>query len=155
MLSRKSDRAAGGPLAEQDDSGGLPHLAERLNVLFARIPRRGGTQPYSNERAAEELAAAGISVTGTYLSQLRSGRRNNPSARLLAGIAELFEVPIGYFFDAEQAAKVEEQLDALVAMRNSRVRGILARTAGVSEAGIANLSAALDHIRHIERLNGE
>lgn len=151
----------GGPLAGQDDGGGqtqeggLPHLAERLNILFARIPQRGATQPYTNDRAADELNVAGISVTGTYLSQLRSGKRSNPSARLLAGIADLFEVPIGYFFDADQAAKIEEQLDALAALRSSGVRAILARTAGVSEAGIANLSAALEHIRHVERLNDE
>lgn len=148
-----ADQDRGGNLPQE--TAGLPHLAERLNILFARIPRRGGTQPYSNERAAEELSTAGISVTGTYLSQLRSGKRTNPSARLLAGIAELFEVPIGYFFDADQAARVEEQLDALAAIRSSGVRGILTRTVGVSEAGIANLSAALDHIRHVERLSDE
>lgn len=140
---------------EDESGGGVPYLAERLNVLFTRVPRRGGTQPYSNERAAEELAAAGITVTGTYLSQLRSGKRNNPSARLLAAIADLFDVPITYFFDSDQAAKVEEQLDLLIAMRNTRVRNILARTAGVSDDGLANWGALLEQIRRIERLDDD
>jgi len=130
----------------------MPQLADRLNVLFARVPRRGGTQPYSNDRAAEELSAAGVSVTGAYLSQLRSGKRNNPSARLLAAIAALFEVPVTYFFDADQAASIEAQLDTLAALRNGGVRGIVTRTAGVSDAGIANLAAILEQLRQMEGL---
>jgi len=139
-------------VAEEGDEGGLPRLADRLNVLFARVPRRGGTQPYSNDGAAEELSSAGVSVTGAYLSQLRSGKRNNPSARLLAAIADLFEVPVTYFFDADQAASIEAQLDTLAALRNAGVRGIVTRTAGVSDAGIANLAAILEQLRQMEGL---
>lgn len=141
-------------MAEEDEAG-IPHLAGRLNTLFARVPRRGGGQLYSNERAAEELSAAGIPVTGAYLWQLRAGRRTNPSARLLNGIAELFGVPITYFFDEGEAARVEAQLEALAALRSSGVQGIVARAAGVSDAGLANLSAILEHIRKMEGLDEE
>jgi len=136
-----------------EDGGGLPHLADRLNVLFSRVPRPGTNQPYSNDRAAEDLSSAGVSVTGAYLSQLRSGRKNNPSARLLAGIADLFEVPITYFFDDEQARQIEAQLHTLVALRNAGVRSIVARSAGVSEAGIASLAAILEQLRRMEGLD--
>lgn len=139
-------------MAEEGDESGLPHLADRLNVLFARVPRRDGTQPYSNDGAAEELTAGGVSVTGAYLSQLRSGKRNNPSARLLAAIAQLFGVPVTYFFDDEQASKIEAQLDTLVALRNAGVQGIVTRAAGVSDAGIANLAAILEQLRQMEGL---
>jgi transcriptional regulator with XRE-family HTH domain len=136
-----------------DEVGGLPHLADRLNVLFARVPRPGTKQPYSNDRAAEDLSSAGYPVTGAYLSQLRSGKKNNPSARLLAGIAELFEVPITYFFEDEQAEKIEEQLNTLVALRNAGVRGIVARSAGMSDAGIASLALILEQLRRMEGLD--
>lgn len=136
-----------------EDAGGLPHLADRLNVLFARVPRPGTSQPYSNDRAAEDLSSAGISVTGAYLSQLRSGKKNNPSARLLAGIAELFGVPITYFLNDEQAEKIEKQLNTLVALRSAGVRGIVARSAGVSDAGIASLAAILEQLRMMEGLD--
>jgi transcriptional regulator with XRE-family HTH domain len=142
-------------MADDEESGGLPHLADRLNVLFARVPRRNSHQTYSNERAAEELTDAGVSVTGAYLSALRSGRRNNPSARLLAAIAELFEVPITYFFDDEQARKIESQLNTLGALRSAGVRGIVARSAGVSEEGLANLAAILEQLRKVEGLDDE
>lgn len=135
-----------------EETGGLPHLAERLDVLFARVPRSNG-HLYTNERAAEDLTEAGVSVTGAYLSALRSGRRNNPSARLLAAIADLFDVPITYFFDDEHARKVQEQLNTLASLRSAGVRGIVARSAGVSEDSIASLRALLEHLRKMEGLD--
>lgn len=149
-------RPAGGlrGMADEDGGGGgVPQLAERLNVLFSRVPRHGTNQPYTNDRAAEELTALGVSVSGAYLSLLRSGKKNNPSARLLAAIAELFEVPITYFFDAREAQRITEQLDALVALRNAGVEGIVSRAAGVSDAGIANLAGILEQIRKMEGLD--
>lgn len=140
------------PMADEE-SGGLPHLADRLNLLFAKVPRPDNGQPYSNERAAEELTDAGVSVTGGYLSALRTGRRNNPTARLLAAIANLFDVPITYFFDDEHARKVEEQLNTLANLRSAGVRGIVARSAGVSEQSIASLRALLEHLRKMEGLD--
>lgn len=134
-----------------DEGGdGLPHLAERLNVLFDHVPRRGGSHLYSNERAAEDLAAAGMSVTAGYLRQLRSGKRRNPTARLLAAIADLFEVPITYFFEDEQAEKIATQLRALSQLRTAGVRGIMARSSGVTAQDLGDLGPILDQIRALE-----
>ena len=140
-------------MAAEEEVGGLPHLADRLNVLFARVPRPGTNQRYTNERAAEELTDAGVSVSGAYLSLLRSGKKNNPTARLLAAIAELFQVPITYFFDADEAERITQQLDLVVALRNAGVQGIVSRAAGVSDTGIANLAAILEQIRKMEGLD--
>lgn len=134
-------------------SEGIPDFADRLNDLFRRVPRPGGTTPYSNDAVAEELSANGISVTGVYLSQLRSGRKTNPSARLVGGLASFFGVPVTYFFDEQEAESIRSQLDALAGLRDSRVQGIMARTQGMSEAGIAHLAGIIDHIRSIEGLN--
>lgn len=135
-----------------DVEDGLPHFAERLNVLFAHVPRSAGSELYSNERAAEDLTAAGFSVTAGYLRQLRSGKRRNPTARLLAGIAELFGVPITYFFDAELAEKVATQLAALTKLRNAGVRGIVARSGSkLTEQDLDDLEPILEQIRQLER----
>lgn len=133
-----------------DEGDGLPHLAERLNVLFEHVPRRGGGDLYSNERAAEDLTAAGMPVTAGYLRQLRSGKRRNPTARLLAAIADLFEVPITYFFEADQADKVAAQLRALSQFRTAGVRGIMARSSGVTGQDLDDLGPILDQIRALE-----
>jgi len=134
-------------VSSDGESDGLPHLAARLNVLFEHVPGRGGIDLYSNERAAEDLTAAGVPVTAGYLRQLRSGKRRNPTARLLAAIADLFEVPITYFFEAEQADRITAQLRALSQLRTAGVRGIMARSSGLTPEAFEELGPILDQIR--------
>lgn len=130
---------------------GLPRLAERLNVLFAHVPRPGGSELYTNERAASDLAAAGTSVTAGYLRQLRSGKRRNPTARLLAGIAQLFEVPITFFFDDDEADKIATQLHALTRLRAAGVRGIVARSGDLTAEDLTALAPLLERIRQLDQ----
>lgn len=140
-----------GPLKVSSDEGdGLPHLAERLNILFEHVPRRGGSDLYSNERAAEDLAAAGVSVTAGYLRQLRSGKRRNPTARLLAAIADVFDVPITYFFETEEADRIATQLRALSQLRTAGVRHIMARSSGLSAQDLRDLGPIFDQLRAVE-----
>ena len=134
-------------VTEEGGGDGLPHLAERLNVLFDHVPRRGGSDLYSNERASEDLTAAGMPITAGYLRQLRSGKRRNPTARLLAAIADLFEVPITYFFDAQEADRMAAQLRALAQLRTAGVREIMARSNGLTGQDLKDLRPILDQIR--------
>lgn len=73
---------------------GIPGLAAKLNHLFATVPAPTKSGLYSNDSAAHALEQRGVTVSGVHISHLRSGRRDNPSARLLAALAELFGVPI-------------------------------------------------------------
>lgn len=138
-----------------DVTEGLPHLADRLNDLFAKVPRPDGKAPYSNEAVAEALTQQGVSVTGVYLSQMRTGRKANPSARLLHGLAKHFGVPVTYFFDDDEAESVRAQLDALAGVRDARIEGIMTRTQGVSEANLANITAIIESIRKLEGLDSD
>lgn len=138
-----------------DEGDGLPHLAERLNILFEHVPRRGGSDLYTNERAAEDLTAAGMPVTAGYLRQLRSGKRRNPTARLLAAIADVFDVPITYFFETEQADRIATQLRALTQLRTAGVREIMARSNGLSPQDLGDLGPILDQIRALESRDDE
>ena len=133
-----------------EHSDGVPHLAQRLNALFARIPQPGSAQLYTNERAAQQITAAGVRVTGTHLSLMRSGKRDNPSARLLAAIADLFDVPITYFFDDDQARSIERELVLLAGLRDADVRSILTRAADLSESSRASLGSVLNRIMEME-----
>src|SRR5690348_10569641 len=101
---------------------GIPGLADKLNHLFATAaaPTRSGR--YSNDTAAEALTALGVTVSGVHLSHLRANRRDNPSARLLAGLAELFGVPISYFFDPATEETINAELATLTALRNDQIR---------------------------------
>lgn len=143
----------GGDVTDDVTGGadGLPRLAEQLNHLFATVPRSAGSsRPHSNETAAEALQQYGIRVTGHNLAHLRAGRRDNPSARLLAGIAQLFGVPIGYFFDEHLESEVNQQLATLVAARDTRLQTLMMR--GVSPESLGQVEGILEQIRRLEGL---
>jgi len=132
---------------------GIPGLASKLNYLFATVPRAVNTsQLHTNETAAMALEKCGIGVTKTHLSHLRAGRRDNPSAKLLAALARLFGVPIAYFFDEEREREVNQQLATLVAMRDTRVRNLMMRAHGVSQESLGQIEGILDQIRRLEGL---
>lgn len=141
-----------GPASE--DSDAIPHLAERLDRLFRTVPRSDhGHELHTSASVADALQKQGISVTPTHIRALRTGRRTNPSFRLLAGLSELFRVPLDYFVDDSVAAEVDESLEALVAMRDTGVQQIMLRAHGVSHASLRPVLALLDQIRLIEGLD--
>lgn len=129
----------------------LPHLAERLNFLFAHLSRPGTNLRYTNDQAAAAIRESGGSTSGTYISQLRAGTRTNPSAALIQSLARLFDVPVGYFFDDAEAAKIQKELLTLTQLRDSRVRGVVARRVGVTDEGFLRaLERALEEVRKEE-----
>jgi len=134
-----------------DGSDGLPGLADKLNHLFATVPRSAGSSRlHSNDTAAEALQQYGIKVTGHNLAHLRAGRRDNPSARLLAGIARLFGVPIAYFFDEDLERQVNQQLATLMAARDARLQTLMMR--GVVPESLEQVEGILEQIRRLEGL---
>lgn len=133
------------------DSGGVPNLAENLNFLFRYLPDPQG-RPYSNNKAAEALQEAGYGGSSVYLSQLRSGARDNPSAMLIAGLANLFSVKTDYFFDPEVTRATQEEILAVTALRDRTARGIFTREAGVTREGLTRaLEQMLDELRDEEK----
>lgn len=142
---RRGDRVVSGE--------GMPGLADKLNHLFATVPAPTKSGVYSNDTAARALEARGVIVSGVHISHLRSQRRDNPSARLLAALADLFGVPIGYFFDDTLEQRVNADLEALSAMQDPRAKQLMVRAHGISPEGMHNLEAIVEHIRQIEGLD--
>ena len=141
---------------EQEGPAGddLPHLAQRLDSLFRTVTRSDDpTQLHSSASAAAALQEQGITVTSNHIRALRTGRRSNPSFRLLAALAELFHVPLAYFSDDEVAREIDESLDALSAIRDTGVEQIMLRAHGVSSESLSSVLTMLDQIRRIEGLD--
>lgn len=136
-------------MVQQD--GGMSRLAAQLNHLFSTVPRPESRELWTNDDAAEAVSIAGVAISAAYLSQLRTGKRDNPSARHLAAIAKLFGVPIDYFFDPEVANKINTDLALLVAMRDQGVQGIALRAQGLSDASLSGLTEMIDLIRRLEQ----
>jgi transcriptional regulator with XRE-family HTH domain len=97
------------------------------------------------------MSAAGVTTSAAYLSQLRTGKRDNPSARHLAALARLFEVPMEYFFDEAIAARIDSDLQLLSAVRDAGVQKIALRAQGLSADGLNGVAEMIEYIRRLEQ----
>ncbi|HEV2779739.1 MAG TPA: helix-turn-helix domain-containing protein [Actinophytocola sp.] len=88
-------------------------LADKLNYLFAHYTPRGG-QEYSNEHVAAAISRRGeVTISQSYVWQLRKSKKDNPTFKHLQGLADFFGVPVSYFFADEVTDRVERQLERL------------------------------------------
>lgn len=128
-------------------------IAQRLNHLFETVhpPGRG---PYSLREVVDAINAdTGTKLlSAAYLSQLRTGQRTEPSHSRLAAIAKFFGVDIRYFSDDETADATDQQLEFLAAMRDSGVRAVAIRAAGLSDTALEAVKALIDNARRLEGL---
>jgi len=137
-------------VAQQD--GGMPDLAARLNHLFAVVPGPGGRSLWTNDDAAAEMATKGVTMSAAYLSQLRTGKRDNPSARHLAAIRELFGVRWSTSSTKRFAAKIDADLRLLTAVRDAGVQAIALRAQGLSPQSLSSVADMIEHIRRLEQV---
>ena len=128
-------------------------LTTRLNRLFETI-HPAGRGPYTLREATEAINddAGEAIISAAYLSQLRTGRRVEPSHSRLVAIAKFFGVDIDYFSDDTPTEDADRQLEILAAMNNAGVRAIALRAHGLSESSIAAVLAVIDNARRLENL---
>lgn len=125
-------------------------LAGRLDRLFKAV-RQAGRREYTYEEVAAAIREHGIPISHTYVWQLRKGLRDNPTKRHLEGLAHFFGVPTSYFLD-DDTSGIEDQLELLVALRDSDVRSLALRASGLSPASIKAVLGMVQHARSIEGL---
>jgi len=129
-------------------------LAAKIDQLF-HVVRRPDREQYSNEEVAKACrGATGESFSTTYLWQLRTGRRDNPTKRHLEALAQFFGVPPAYFFDDEQSTKIAEELALLGALRDAGVRDVALRAVTLSADGLDTISDMIDAIARREAGRG-
>jgi transcriptional regulator with XRE-family HTH domain len=127
-------------------------VADKLERLF-RTVHPAGRGEYTYREVAEAIRqAGGPTVSPTYIWQLRTGQRTNPSMRHLEALARFFGVPVGYFSNDDTAARVDAELDFLAALRDASVRHIALRAAGLSPQSLAAISEIIEQIRRLEGL---
>ncbi|MFJ8313014.1 MULTISPECIES: XRE family transcriptional regulator [unclassified Streptomyces] len=125
-------------------------LAERIEALF-RTVRRPDRSPYSNEEVARSCReSSGETFSATYLWQLRTGRRDNPTKRHLEALAAFFQVPVAYFFDDAASARIAEEVALLSAMRDAGVRDVALRAVSLSPDGLGTVRDLIDAIARRE-----
>ncbi|MFE5588483.1 XRE family transcriptional regulator [Kitasatospora sp. NPDC056531] len=135
-----------GGSAEPGGPGEVSGLSARIEALFHTV-RRPDREQYTNEEVARACReATGESFSTTYLWQLRTGRRDNPTKRHLEALAHFFQVPPAYFFDERQGAEIAKELALLGALRDAGVRSLALRAVGLSPEGLDTVSELVDVI---------
>lgn len=138
-----------------EESGAGTSLAEKIGTLF-QVVRRPNRDQFSHEEVARACReATGETFSATYLWQLRTGRRDNPTKRHLEALAQFFQVPVAYFFDDDQSSAIARELELLGALRDAGVRSVALRAVNLSPEGIGTISDMIDVLARRERGGGD
>jgi transcriptional regulator with XRE-family HTH domain len=127
-------------------------FAERLDHLFRTVhpPGRG---EYSYREVAKAIEdSGGPTISASYLHQLRTGLKDNPTKRHIEALAGFFGVPASYFFDDGDAARIDAELELLAALRDSGVRQIAMRAAGLPPQGLESVRQMIELARSVSGL---
>jgi transcriptional regulator with XRE-family HTH domain len=133
-------------------------LADKLNHLFRVVRPRNG-QEYSNEQVAAAISAGGVTISQSYIWQLRKAKKDNPTLRHLQALADFFGVPAAYFFDDDVAGRVNQQLELLKAEQarltelagSSDVQLMAMRAGELSAKGRKQVMDLLDVVYQLEQ----
>lgn len=127
-------------------------LAEKLDRLFGADHARGGREYTYREVADAIQARGGPTISVGYLWQLRKGLKDNPTKKQLEALADFFGVSPAYFFDDEQARRIDAELELLVALRDAGVRHVAFRASGLSTESLRRITELIDRVRELEGL---
>ncbi len=129
-------------------------VAEKLDRLFQVMSPKG--RPYSYQQVADAINSksgeTGVTISHATIWQLRTGKSSDPRLSHLQALADHFGVPLGYFTDDEVAARVDQDLDLVAALRDSGVRQVALRARGLSPQTLQALTAMIDAARRMEGL---
>jgi transcriptional regulator with XRE-family HTH domain len=131
-------------------------IARRLDHLFRAVrPKDRG--PYTPAEVAAAInAEAGEHMIGaTYVWQLKTGRRDNPTYKHLLALSRFFGVSPMYFFDEAEAERGAIPPEVTAALKDDEVREIALRTAGLSEHSLKAIRAMVESARAMERIPSE
>ncbi len=129
-------------------------VAARLDRLFTMVTRPDGSE-FSYREVAEAIAAAGgPTISASYIWQLRTGGKDNPTKKHMEALATFFGVPAGYFLQAEaEAEAVEAEVGLLKAMRDAGVRDVALRVSGLSPVSLEVIREVIERTRTLEGLD--
>lgn len=134
-----------------NDDGVPPTLADRLDHLFSIHRGSNGREPTYREVATSIADRGGPTVSPSYIWQLRTGLKNNPTLRHLEALAGYFGVEPAYFFDSTTADRINADRALSAAMANAVVRDVAIAAAKLSPRSLAMIAAVIERTRELER----
>ncbi len=125
-------------------------LAERIDCLF-RSHAAPRSREYSYRNAASALSGQnGLAFSPTYLWQLRTGVKDNPTMRHIEALARFFGVSPSYFFDDELTELPDSEVRLLATSQGDTLRPIAMNLLGLSEGSLQAVLRLTCHLRHLE-----
>lgn len=131
-------------------------FAARLDQLFLNVhPGKKTAYSYAEVAAAINDKVGPKTISATYLWQLRTGKRDNPTLRHISALASFFGVSPLYFFDAPDKEQAGDDVALASAMADNSVRDVALSTMGLSERSLSAIQAMIDNARTLEGLPEE
>ena len=124
----------------------------RLDLLFQTVRAPDGGEFTYRHVATTIERLVGYRTSSSYLQELRTGIRVNPSMKHLHGLCAFFGVPIAYFFDEHLAARVDAELGLAAALRDLSVRELAHQANGLSPSTLQAITQIVHNARRIEGL---
>lgn len=126
-------------------------FAARLEHLFRTVhPQDRGPYTAAEVAAAINAAADGNVISATYLWQLKTGRRDNPTYKHLIALSRFFGVSPAYFFDEMETERGAIPAEVALALKDDAVRDLALRAAGLSEHSLKAITDMVDSARALE-----
>jgi transcriptional regulator with XRE-family HTH domain len=125
-------------------------FARRLDRLLRSAPE--GRKPYTPKEVATAIndAAGEHIASGTYIWQLRTGQKDNPTYKVVVGLSRFFAVSPTYFFDEAETGRGEIPAEVALALKNDRVRDVALDMAGLSERSLEAVRQLVANARVLE-----
>jgi hypothetical protein len=130
---------------------------EALSFLFDKCTRKGG-KPFSDREVSRELKALKVDASYSYIWMLRSGKKTDPRASVITGLARFFGVPSGFFLDRavhdEWVKRINRGTESaeVPAQRGRRGQAALLRGSfpGMSDQARTLIEALAAHVSELE-----
>lgn len=118
-----------GDVVSADEGPERPRtVAAKLTRLF-EVLHPPGDRELSTREISRRVKELGGSISPTYISELRNGKKTNPSLDQIKWLSAAFGVSAGYFTDDEVAERVDAELDRLAAHQQNAELAALAEQA--------------------------
>ncbi|WP_127360941.1 helix-turn-helix domain-containing protein [Actinacidiphila soli] len=128
-------------------------LAEKIDYLFTTVhPKNRG--PYTYEEVASGIKrSGGPTISASYVWQLRTGAKDNPTMKHLEALSGFFGVSPSYFFNEETSERIAANLSMLASMRDNQVRSVALRASGLSPETLTTIQGFIERARALEGLD--
>lgn len=130
-------------------------LTRRIDHLFETVHPKG-RKPYSHQEVADGILEAvgpdpdgSAPISPSYIWQLRTGVKENPTRRHIALLAAFFDVSPLYFFEDEYDLGVD-QMELARILRDPKVHALTRAAAGLSDISLDAVTALAQSLHAIE-----